>query len=93
MEMGTAFLKLMMIMKDQSKKAMGYGKAKKSVLWIWTDDQKLLLSYPNVDDWGVANPVMSEQMTQLVEDKDLQRLKNVVGGWTHDWHGCVSYPA
>jgi hypothetical protein len=31
-------------------------------------------------------------MKQLVEDKDPQRLRNVVDGWTQDWHGCVSYP-
>jgi hypothetical protein len=36
---------------------------------------------------------MSEKMKQLVEDKDPQRLRNVVDGWTQDWHGCVSYPA
>jgi hypothetical protein len=70
-----------------------YGKEKKSVICIWTDDQKKLLSYLNVDGWDMTNPSMSEKMKQLVEDKDPQRLRNVVDGWTQDWHGCVSYPA
>jgi hypothetical protein len=80
-------------MTDQSKKTMEYGREKKSVIRIWTDDQKKLLSYLNVDGWDVTNPSMSEKMKQLVEDKDPQRLRNVVDGWTQDWHGGVSYPA
>jgi hypothetical protein len=92
-EMGTAFLQLMTTMTDQSKKVMKYGREeKKSVIRIWTDDQKKLLSYLNADGWDVTNPGMSEKMKQLVEDKDPQRLRNVVDGWTQDWHGCVSYP-
>jgi hypothetical protein len=93
MEMGTAFLQLLTTMTDQSKKEMEYGREKKSVIRIWTDDQKKLLSYLNVDSWDMTSPSMSEKMKQLVEDKDPQRLRNVVDGWTQDWHGCVSYPA
>jgi hypothetical protein len=41
---------------------MEYGREKKSVIRIWTDDQKKLLSYLNVDGWDVMNPSMSEKM-------------------------------
>jgi hypothetical protein len=92
--MGTDFLQLMTMMTDQSKKAMEYGREKKSVIRIWRDNQKKLLSYLNADNWNVTNPSMSEKMKQLVvEDKDPQRLRNVVDRWTQDWHGCVCYPA
>jgi hypothetical protein len=50
MEMGTDFLQLMTMMTDQSKKAMEYGREKKSVIRIWTDNQKKLLSYLNADN-------------------------------------------
>jgi hypothetical protein len=50
--------------------------------------QKKLLSYLNADGWDVTNPAMSKKMNkQLVEDKDLWRLRNLVNGWTQDWHG------
>jgi hypothetical protein len=55
--------------------------------------RRKLLSYTNTDSWDVTDPGMSEKMKQLVEDKDPQRPRNVIDGWTQDWHGCVSYPA
>jgi hypothetical protein len=83
--MGTAFLQLLTTMTDQSKKMMEDGREKKTVIRIWTDDQKKLLSYLNVDGWDVTNPSMSEKMKQLVEDNDPHRLRNVVDRWTQDW--------
>jgi hypothetical protein len=77
-EMGTAFLQLMTTMADQSQKVMEYGRENKSVICIWTDNQKKLLSYLNTDGWEVTNPGMSQKMKQLVEDKAPQRLRNVV---------------
>jgi hypothetical protein len=56
MEMGTAFLQLMTSRTDQSKKVTEYGREKRSVICIWTDDQKKLLSYLNADGWDVTNP-------------------------------------
>jgi hypothetical protein len=75
MEMGTAFLQLLTTMTDQSKKAMEYGREKKSVIRIWTDDQKKLLSYLNVAGWDVTNPSMSEKMKQLVPGEHAQSIQ------------------
>jgi hypothetical protein len=48
---------------------MEYGREKKSVIRIWTDVQKKLLSYLNVDGWDMTNPSMSEKMKQAARGR------------------------